>query len=148
MTINLCRTTSRKNKVNKSIVTVKTLNGKLKNQTNVTGITIQISGIADIINEINYLHIPEFNRYYFLNDFKILSNEIVEIRGHVDVLQSYHTLINQLKVTAERSTNKVNRYLPDAQIVKNADTFIIGKPFPNAMYDECFILALAGSQPD
>lgn len=38
---------------------------------------------------INYMYISDFNRYYFINEIKALTGTRYEIRGSVDVLESF-----------------------------------------------------------
>lgn len=131
MTINLYKTFDELNVINKSITLVKSMTGNIKNVTNVTDIVVQISGIMDIINSFNYIFVSEFNRYYYITDIRILSNEICEIHGHVDVLYTYRNIINNTNVIADRNTTLYNRYLPDSRTLRYANTYCIEQEFPD-----------------
>lgn len=92
------------------------------NQTTVTG---SVRGIADILNPTiefesgvetkNYAYIPDFNRYYFCDNPRIIRTGIVEVSMHVDVLQTYADGIKNAPIIAERSENLYNYYIADSE---------------------------------
>lgn len=61
----------------------------------------------------NYAYIPDFNRYYFINEISVERGNICSISMECDVLTSFKDDIRNLKVIACRSSNKYNRYLVD-----------------------------------
>ena len=101
----------------------------------------------------NYAYIPEFQRYYFIDDISLNTGGNCVISLSVDVLYTYATQIMQLTVTAARSSNKYNRYLNDnQQLTTNNPINQIkqfgGLPFNPAVLNSgsrCFLVGLGKS---
>lgn len=156
MNIYLYKTYDRHNKLNKTLTAVRSVSGTLKNATQLTDVTIDMTGIDDVINTFNYLYIDEFNRYYFVTDIKILSGDLYQIHAHVDVLYTYRELIKGMTVVADRSSNRFNRYLADSKSYRYANTYTIEQEFPDGFNNTSsvhdtklnysYILAVAGGE--
>ena len=101
----------------------------------------------------NYAYIPEFQRYYFIDDISLNTGGNCVVSLSVDVLYTYATQIMQLTVTASRSSNKYNRYLNDnEQVTTNKPINQIkqfgGLPFNPALMgsgSRCILVALGKS---
>lgn len=101
----------------------------------------------------NYAYIPEFQRYYFIDDISLNTGGNCVVSLSVDVLYTYAAQIMQLTVTASRSSNKYNRYLNDnEQVTTNKPINQIkqfgGLPFNPALMGagaRCFLVALGKS---
>ena len=101
----------------------------------------------------NYAYIPEFQRYYFIDDISLNTGGNCVVSLSVDVLYTYAAQIMQLTVTASRSSNKYNRYLNDnEQVTTNKPINQIkqfgGLPFNPALMgagSRCFLVALGKS---
>ena len=101
----------------------------------------------------NYAYIPEFQRYYFIDDISLNTGGNCVVSLSVDVLYTYSAQIMQLTVTASRSSNKYNRYLNDnEQVTTNKPINQIkqfgGLPFNPALMgsgSRCFLVALGKS---
>ena len=65
----------------------------------------------------NYMYIPDFNRYYFIDDIVSKNNVIWEVSGHVDVLETYKNGIKSNKAVIRRQQNIYNLYLNDPDFV-------------------------------
>lgn len=63
--------------------------------------------------EYNYISIPVFGRYYFINDIISTGNNIYEVYAHVDVLQTYSSKILQNDAVIKRQQRLYNLYLDD-----------------------------------
>lgn len=116
MQIILYQTKSETNKINKTLSAPLTLNVvRLLDDTSIMTPIIDVRNSIGNLSAKNYAYIQAFQRYYFINSYEILSNEIVRLHLTVDVLMSFKNDINNLSVIAERSTNKGNVYLNDEQ---------------------------------
>ena len=101
----------------------------------------------------NYAYIPEFQRYYFIDDISLNTGGNCVVSLSVDVLYTYATQIMQLKVTAARSSNKYNRYLNDNQQVTTNKPINQIKQFDGLHFNpalmgsgsRCFLVALGKS---
>lgn len=100
--------------VDKSITLGTTLSGELKDKCDIEDPTILIEGISAI--NYNYAYIPEFGRFYFFKSPPtVISNNLVEIKLHVDVLKTYATQIKACKAIVRRQERKYNKYLVDSE---------------------------------
>ena len=118
MTINFYINTSEKEKFDKSLTNEKSLTGFLKQETSVINpvITIEIENPS----QYNYCHIPQFHRYYFINDMINIRNNIWEIHMHVDALSSFKSQIRANKAIIDK-----NQYLTNAnEYYNDGNTFV------------------------
>ena len=147
MTIQIQQTTSEKNKIGKSISTLYTASGALREGTSIINPVIMISG-ANIptLKNANYMHIPDFNRFYFITDIKSIRNGLIEISGHVDVLQTYASQIRNNTAIVKRNANSWNLYIEDGLFKTYANPHIFTKLFPSGFKDPSFVLSVAGGK--
>ena len=118
MEISFYINTSEKEKFDKSLTNEKSLTGFLKQATSVINpvITVEIENPS----QFNYCHIPQFHRYYFINDMINIKNNIWEIHMHVDALSSFKSQIRANKAIIDK-----NQYLTNAnQYFNDGNTFV------------------------
>lgn len=87
----------------------------------------------------NYAYIPEFQRYYFIDDISLNTGGNCVISLSVDVLYTYSAQILQMTVTAARSSNKYNRYLNDNQQVTTNNPINQIKKLPNMPFSPALL---------
>ena len=147
MTIQIQQTTSEKNKIGKSISNLYTASGTLREGTSIINPVIRISG-ANIptLKNANYMYIPDFNRYYFITDIKTIWNGLIEISGHVDVLQTYAGQIRNNTAIIKRNANSWNLYIEDGLFKTYANPHIFTKEFPSGFKEPSFVLSVAGGK--
>lgn len=143
MMIGLYNNISPANYVYKEIQYVDYLNGFLRAPTSIVDpvITIQRSTPTGF----NYIYIPEFKRYYFVENISSESTQVVAISAHVDVLMTYQAQIAEMEAIVRRQEFNYNLYLSDGtfKVFQNPRYKLL--KFPNAMSDFSYILALAGN---
>lgn len=85
----------------------------------------------------NYMYIPEFERYYFINDITTVVNQIWEIRAHVDVLFTYCSTIKNTKciISKTENVNDANLYLNDGSFVMDSRKYNQVIQFPSGLSD-------------
>lgn len=144
MDVILCNNNSEPNKINKNISNLLTLSGNLKEETSILNpvVLIEIEDPA----EYNYAYIPEFNRYYFINDIVSVRNGIWRISMTVDVLMSFKSsILNVPVIVSDTEYLGSDMYLP-GQVWKTKvkeNTNIIN--FPSGLSENGhFILITAG----
>ena len=71
------------------------------------------SFIYDYVLAANYAYIPEFNRYYFINDIISVRKNIWQLIMNVDVLMSYKDEILKLDAFVTRNEFDYNKYVKD-----------------------------------
>lgn len=147
MNIQIQQTTSEKNRIGKDISTLYTASGALREGTSIINPVIRISG-ANIpsLKNANYMYIPDFNRYYFITDIKSIRNGLIEISGHVDVLQTYARQIRNNTAIIKRNANSWNLYIEDGLFKTYANPHIFTKLFPSGFKNPSFVLSVAGGK--
>lgn len=146
MRIVLYNNKSGKNVVSKNLVSEHEINGVfLKNDTSIINPVLILTGF-DIsqFTDYNYIYIPSFHRYFFIENFVAKTGKIVEISAHVDVLMSYKSDILASTQMIERQQNKANNYIVDNSLPLQANRKIsyynFGEDFDNVQF---FVLAIA-----
>ena len=96
MIIRLYKNIAEKNSVvkysdssSKELTPTFSVEGYLKNGTSIIDPIIIIEDNTSAIRQVNYAYIPDFNRYYFINDIASTVNNLWEVHMHCDVLSSF-----------------------------------------------------------
>lgn len=78
------------NVINKTMVFLKDFNIKFKDKFSITSPSINLRITDDFnIRESNYCYISDFNRYYFIQDIQMISDDIYVLILECDVLESF-----------------------------------------------------------
>lgn len=106
MNIELYKTESSRNKINKVLNTSTIIQAKLLNDINLLNPTMILQDINnDFLTNYNYCYIPYFNRYYFIESMNKNINGLITIRLSVDVLMSFANDIKNSYATIIESEN-------------------------------------------
>lgn len=127
----------------KNISKVLELNGTLRDECNIENpiINIENNGIVGA----NYCYIPEFNRYYYIEDQTLVRNDIVRLSLKVDVLYTYKEQIKALNVIINNSSSSFDNYLSSELWVAKVKTSTDVINFPNGFNNSGeYILITAG----
>ena len=145
----LQKNSSPTNKVTKDLTTIATVTGVLRDGTSIIDPTILIeqSTQANIISAANYVHIPEFGRYYYITQPASYVNGLWMITLHVDVLMTYAAQIRAQNAIVARQEFVYNMYLDDGWFMAYQDPIVQTKYLSNAapFESEEYVLVLAGS---
>ena len=136
---------SEKNKLDKSISTIATLSGVLKNETSIVDPVILIEGDLSGYVNCNYMSIPVFNRSYFITNIRSIRNGLFEISAHCDVLSTYASEIRSNTAIVRRQAERWNLYVNDGVFKVYQNPMILTKEFPSGFNTMEFVLAVAGS---
>lgn len=112
LSVQLCNNESPVEKIGKSFTSGSTYSCVLKENTSVLKPILKIR-TTDNIYSFNYMYISAFSRYYFIDDIISINNDIWEVHGHVDVLETYKNDILEQRAVIARQQNKYNLYLND-----------------------------------
>lgn len=122
MILKLYRNTAENNRVDKTsyLTEVISIDGKLRDASSVLTPTIQMEfsddvGITDFVG-FNYAYIPDFGRYYFVQDVTVIRTNIMVVQLIVDPLMSFKTGILALSAYIERNENEYSDNLVDDAI--------------------------------
>lgn len=114
-TVKLCHNSSPVEKINKSLDSGIDITGcVLKEETSILRPVIRIRTSSDITG-YNYMYISEFSRYYFIDDIVSIHNNVWDVSGHVDVLETYKSAILNQSGVIRRQQNLYNLYLDDPE---------------------------------
>lgn len=144
MTINFYTNQSEKNKLDKTLVSAFDLNGELKEDCSIIDPVIKIAADVSSMALVNYLYIPSFSRYYFINNVISINNDICEVHAHVDVLSTYKDEIRAQRAIVSRQEKKWNLYLNDGVFKTYQNPYIITKAFSSGFTSQHFVLSIAG----
>ena len=89
MNINLYVNTSEPEKLDKTLISGISLTGFLRESSSIIDPVILIEGNASTLSLYNYAYIPEFERYYFINNIESVRTGLVRVYMHVDALSSF-----------------------------------------------------------
>lgn len=132
------------NKLTKSLGTGILVQGTIKDESSIINPEIIFS--RSITENFNYLYIPAFDRYYFVND-KTVEHQRTIVTCHVDVLMSFNAEIKNINVIAERASNNYNLYQVDNELSLLNYKVISTKSFTNGFNNKegsSYLLATAG----
>lgn len=149
MEINLYENTSENYVVSKNITIKESMqNCILKDNTSVENPVILVRANANI-SGYNYMYIPDFHRYYYIEEIVSVQNGLWELHGHVDVLQTYGNYIKGLTATCKRQENLFNMYLDDPEFKTYNKSTVVTKLFSggtgNLNKSLSYVLVVAGA---
>lgn len=143
MTVELKYNASDNNTINKSITAVDTATCIIKEPMDVEKPHIILNTFN--YSSVNYVYIPDLNRYYFVTDIINLTGGRVELVLDVDVLESFKSSILALSAIIEKQQNNGNKYFNDGSFNVLAREFLTTYNFPAGFDDNGeFILITCG----
>lgn len=132
-------------RVNKSLGNGISVNGTCRSELDTYSpeITLETN-----VSEYNYMYIPEFSRYYYINGCVIVNNGLYKVTGvHEDVLMSLKDQFLMLNAIVDKSAlySIGDEYINDGSFISSSKTFNKVFNFPSGFNDKPdFILVTAG----
>ena len=108
MQLKLYKSLDEKNRIRKTLTGELILNGALRDKSSVIKPTILIQ--TDPL-DYNYAYVPEFGRYYFINNVVAMRNKAFIIDLKCDVLMSYADEIYNLRALIDREETQSQQYV-------------------------------------
>lgn len=127
MNITLYRTNNNPNDLNKNLILIEELSGKIVEPCAILNPVFKLN--TRNFN-FNYIFSNDFNRYYFVEKIDVLNGGHINVYCKVDVLMSHKTDILKSQVIAERSTSNYNKYVPDSYDITTAEKRYSFSRFP------------------
>ena len=117
-----CSADNRQLDKSNKLTIIDTIDGvHLKDDTSIINPTLVISLKSHSkLRKCNYLYIPDFGRYYFINNIVEKTGRVFEIVCHVDVLMTYKGDIKNITTLILRQENVNNPYIEDSQLLVRA----------------------------
>lgn len=144
MIIDIRYSSSEANRVNKQILTLKRLEGVLRNQSNTRDPEVLIEGNIEDVAGANYMTIYSFKRNYFIMSIESVRDGLYLIRGHVDVLTTYATAIKYNSAIIHRQANSFNLYLDDGVMKVYQNPIVETYSFPNGFSNLMYVMPVVG----
>lgn len=149
MELNLFTCTAENERVDKTdyITNRFVMNGSLRDQSSVIDPVIMIEKNNPTLYDYNYMYIPEFKRWYYINDIISVRNSLWEIHAHVDVLYTWGADIKRMNGVADKLEDILNAnvYFDDGSFIMDSRNDIEVKEFPNGLNENgSYILICAG----
>ena len=145
-TINFYHMRDPKNKINKSLSSVYSITGNLRNESDVVNPTILVESNIPING--NYAYIELFQRYYFVTEMRQIRTGLWEIHLHTDVLKTFSEGILGSPCIVARSYDTFNLYLNDELYKADCRTLSFTRAFPHGFDTDNirFIVSLLGDK--
>lgn len=135
---------SETNSLDKTLTTVATLTGTLRDGASIIDPIVLVEADLVDLKFVNYATINTFGRSYFVNNITSIRTGLVELNCHVDVLSSFKTEIRANKGIIFRQEEDWNLYLNDGVIEVYQNPIVVTREFPNGFDGESYVLVLAG----
>lgn len=142
-TIKLQNNQSPINKIGKILYEVVTVNGSLKNESEIINPEILIQSDSSILSA-NYMTIDTFHRKYFIEEIQSVRTNLWLVKAHVDVLETYASKILSNTAVILRQENNFDLLLNDGVFKCKQDPRIFYRKFPSGLGDFNYILITQG----
>lgn len=146
MEIKLYNTISENNAMSKKLSHIKDANCDIKGEISVFTPTIIIDYVEGLEN-VNYVYIPKYNRYYYITDSRGITGHRYELTLKCDVLMSFASDLKKLYVIIDKTEElqKANKYINDGSYVVQSNEFNTIIDFENGFNETgTYILICAG----
>ena len=144
MNIKFYTNLSEKNAINKNITLLNDFTGTLREESSIIDPVITIESLSNLVS-CNYAYIPDFGRYYFVDNIKCLRNNYYQVSMHVDVLMTYKAQILANNAIIDRNETQYDLKINDGLFVTQQNPRIAQFEFPNGFTNWDFVLAVAGN---
>lgn len=145
MTLTLFTNLSENNCMDKNLTEITSLTGDLRAESSMIDPVIMIEADADVIAEVNYAYIDEFERWYFVTNIDSVRTGLWRLTMHVDVLYTYAAAIRENYAIIERNEFEYDLELNDGLFKTMQNPQIECYNFPGGFTQWDYVLALAGN---
>lgn len=131
--------------INKTLIEGSTFEGQARDQISIMN-PVVLFDTEDII-KYNYAYIPEFERYYSIDNIVAYRNNLYEVTMTVDVLMSFRRDILNCVAVVDKQAMQENgdEYIDDGSLVTENVMFTEVLEFDNGFNDSVeYILIVAG----
>ena len=142
ISITLYNNSSPVNAMDKSLSSIATLTGNLREESEVVNPRILVERASMV--GVNYAYIPDFERYYFVERIQSVRTNLWRLELHVDVLYTYRNAIRRNKALVYRQQNRFDLMLDDGIFRCKQNPRIYRYEFPNGLDNFNYILLTAG----
>lgn len=149
LSVSFMNSVSPPNKISKEFAAGYSTECSLKDNTSMFRPVLLVGSVTGYpeFDEMNYLYLPAFKRYYFIDDIISVGNNLWEIHCHVDVLYTYKEQILNQDAVIRRQQTKYNLYLNDPDFMTYNNDSIVTKKFSDSEFNKVlnYVLVVNGS---
>lgn len=91
--------------------------------------TQDMTDLENGVLDCNYLYIPYFKRYYFVDNIVAVTDKLWQIDCSVDVLMTFKDQLVELDVFCDRNEFNFDKYLPDNKVPSELRGAVIVSPY-------------------
>lgn len=144
MQCSLMVNSSERNEIHKAISNISFYDCRLIDETTVTHPSLLIE--ANNISSFNYCYIPDFKRYYYIQEIVSVTNSLWRVNCSVDVLMSFkNQILSSYAIISKNTSTETSYYLSNDSFVSNVKSITDIIPFSNGLLDNGeYILITAG----
>ena len=145
MIIRFCYNSSDNRCIQKNLLEECNFEGTLRDSSSIINPIILLKN--PIPPRYNYAYIPDFKRYYYINNIESVRNDLWSIEMKVDPLMSFKADILSLKVVVDKQSDITNgdEYIDDSSLISDNLMFNRVYNFSNGFNDNGeYILITAG----
>lgn len=134
--------------LSKNITLINTVDCAIKDKCPVETPKIVLTNmLGSSINRCNYAYVPQWGRYYYVQNINVDTGGRIELELKVDVLMTYAGQIRTINTVVDRQEFVYNKYISDSNVPVRTNRIVsyksIGK-FPRA--DHNFVLNVNGGK--
>ena len=147
MLIHLFNNTSERNAITKTLTNEITISGSLREESNIHNPVIMIN--APSIIGFNYAYIPDFYRYYYVNDITSVRTGLWRLTLICDVLMSFKSaILNSYAIIDHTQTTQITEYMQSDIWKTTVKDFTEIINFPSGLLDtgEYILITAGGNQ--
>lgn len=123
------------------------LEGSFRQSSSVIDPVIIIEKTNPAIFHYNYMYIPQFARYYYINNIETIRTNLWQISAHVDVLYTWRADLQNMQCVIDKTADysSANLYMDDGSFILDARRYNQLFPFSTGLSNDGeFILICAG----
>lgn len=114
--IKLYHTSSNPNVLSKYLTSEKTKVCQITSECDIQSPVFLFDFDGSIVSGYNFAFVPEWGKYYFINEPNVLNGNQLEISGKIDPLMSNRSAILNSQIIAGRSSSNYENYIEDNMI--------------------------------
>lgn len=145
LTLNIGRSYSDYNKVDKDFSLIKSESAVIKEQSSIINPVFIVNAFSNMAST-NYLKCPDLGRNYYINNIEMLPGGRAALSCHVDVLASFASGIRSCQAIIDKQQNMTNasKFIDDGSYVMECRDKIESYNFSAGFTSSAHILITAG----
>lgn len=111
---------------------IRVSSGTLRNATSALDLNVEIE--YNKYPDFNYVYIPIFKKYYYIEDIEIINNKLYGLSLHIDVLNTYYDSILEQEAFINRNEFDYNPFVVDSAVMAEQGIDVETYTQPNQLF--------------